>query len=407
MAASAKVGSFTLNTVTGNQAITGVGFQPKAMIFWTAREFGGDQEYEECLGVATSSTARWVWTSNYCDYCDQASSDYDLTKCIQLFTAGALSTAADFVSNDADGFTINVTTANATARTIYYKAIGGADVSAFAGDFALGTTTGNLAETGVGFQPKAVLFVHGPKNTTGATITNIHQLGIGVGLSSTSRWSNYYIGTNATTSDEQSIQITTRCIISISTAAAIDEAVDYVSNDADGFTVNRITKSATDFTVGYLALGGTAQYAAGTFAQPGVTGNQGVTGTGFTPVGEFFSAEMKASGGTGTAHSDKMIGAATSTTARAVTSIHAQNGTDSSQEPDTLASTTLCLQNIAGAGTNLAGADFISHDADGFTVNWTTVDATARQMAYLAIGSAAAGGAAVLNSWKNLLGVGL
>jgi len=72
--AQIKVGSFSSNTVTGNQAITGVGFQPKAVIFWHQREWsdGGNNAYDYCFGTATSPTARWVSSSFQSDFNDEA-----------------------------------------------------------------------------------------------------------------------------------------------------------------------------------------------------------------------------------------------------------------------------------------------------------------------------------------------
>jgi hypothetical protein len=394
MAASVKVGTFNINTSTGNQSITGVGFTPKAVIFSFFREglSGSDQFYEHSFGVATSSSQRWAWASDNCNYCDQCGSLYDTTKCISIINIGTVQTAADFVSHDADGFTINVTTAEADTRTIHYIAIGGDDVSAFAGTFDSNTSTGNQSATGVGFQPKAVLFAHGPKNTTGAAITNRHQLGLGAAVSSSSRWSTYYIGTNSVTSNEQGLQVTDKCIVSTSTALAIDEAADFVSHDSDGFTVNWTTKSATAIKIGYLALGGTAQYALGTITQPTTTGSQSVTGLAFQPVGELFVSQMKAASASATDHSGQMVGAAVSSSEELVAELYSQNGVDVTGDPDALTSTTACIQAIAGAGTALATADFTSQNSDGFTVNWSAADAVQREICYLAIGSAAAGG---------------
>ena len=51
-----------------------------------------------------------------------------------------------------------------------------------------------------------------------------------------------------------------------------------------------------------------------------------------------------------------------------------------------------CLLAISDGGTptRLALADFTSQNADGFTLNWTTADATARQNFYLAVGDSPA-----------------
>ena len=111
-----KVGSFTRDTTlsTGTQSITGVGFQPKAAIFFsrqTATEVSwGFDDATTAISILATTTA-----GNYSE--SGASSIYDLEA------------SADYVgkvnSFDADGFTVGWTkTSSPTGTlTVYYLAL--------------------------------------------------------------------------------------------------------------------------------------------------------------------------------------------------------------------------------------------------------------------------------------------
>ena len=119
--AGKKVGTFTASASTGNQSITGVGFQPKLVEFRCVEEV--TDRLSTCSGWATSSTARGfiLSTSDQGTIGDQAVED-STTNCIKtLDNVGGTRREADFVSMDADGFTINWGTAD-TGITIHYIA---------------------------------------------------------------------------------------------------------------------------------------------------------------------------------------------------------------------------------------------------------------------------------------------
>jgi hypothetical protein len=169
MALSCFVGSLTVPAATGNQAITGVGFQPSAVLFFGNRQAsdaassngGSNAAMNHFVGVATSSTARGVVECNDDFSAGGLVSTPTATQCIrQRSSAGTLLFAADFVSMDADGFTVNFATANATAYVINFIALGGSDLTNVAvKSWTTPTATGNQSQTGVGFQPDALVFI--------------------------------------------------------------------------------------------------------------------------------------------------------------------------------------------------------------------------------------------------------
>src|SRR3990172_4848530 len=124
MALSALAGNFVANTGTGNQAITGVGFQPKALIFGfvakTADGVGtGDGKYA-VAGMAVSSTQR----AAVC-FADDAARHTNVKCLVMVNGASTLLAEADLVTMDSDGFTINWSTAPSGAWIIPYVAFGG------------------------------------------------------------------------------------------------------------------------------------------------------------------------------------------------------------------------------------------------------------------------------------------
>jgi len=388
MALHSKVGVIQSRATTGNQSYTGVGFQPKLVIFY--KMFASADGSRHMFGVAMSASQEWS-----CSYDNQhnlstanENSAFRNDACIADEAAGSELRKADFVSMDADGFTLNWSIAS-TAQDVNYLALGGDDLDVDIGTFNLATSTGNQSVTGIGFQPKGVMFANCLDNVTPGFFTGAANWSLGVGVSSSSRWAMAaHSQDNTGAATNGSALVVDKCLIR-SSATAIAHAADFVSNDADGFTINVTSAPASPGRMfGYLALGGAARFAAGTFAQATSTGNQSVTGVGFQPAAVFFAGRGKASGTTTTSGAAVMIGAAVSSSSQSVgydSSLHNADPTDTSR----FRSTSSCIVATAdGGATALAQAAFVSHDADGFTVNNTTVDATSRVVAFLAIGAA-------------------
>jgi len=173
MGYSSHVGSFNIDSalgITETQSITGVGFQPKVVLFWWSGSTASSDTvaggtYLLGFGAAVSSTSRW----NVCAVSEDALAtsntrrgQYD-TECISTFDAdGSWDGRMDFVSMDADGFTLVVDDAFANEYRISYLALGGDDLT----NVALGAkqtpaATGNYATAGVGFQPDALIVCSG------------------------------------------------------------------------------------------------------------------------------------------------------------------------------------------------------------------------------------------------------
>lgn len=157
------------------------------------------------------------------------------------------------------------------------------------GSFNTGTTTANVDVT-CGFQPKFVIFWwSGRTETIDTQGEQTQRRGIGFGAQSLSGRSicNHAVHA-AATSDTQSAQSDTACVLSVSTAVAIDGAGDLAALanwPADGFRFTPSDAFPISLRVHFLAIGGTdiTDFALGTFQLSTTTGTFDITTVGFQP----------------------------------------------------------------------------------------------------------------------------
>jgi hypothetical protein len=376
MALSAYVGNLSCPASTGNSSTTGVGFQPKIVLFWSngLTAAGAGTETCQAWGAGVSSSARFgLYTAG------STSGRQDNGKCVTVGLGGsAPKCAADLVSLDSDGFTLNWTTVS-SGVIVNYLALGGADLTnAAIKQFTSPTSTGNQSTTGVGFQPDAVLFF-----STGQATAPPATLGSNIPMDQgwmTAAAQGAMAWTNTAGTTVNAYQRTASAFAGLSSSSKVLEAT-YVSLDSDGFTLNWTSVLASARYVWAVCLKG-GQYKLGAFDKPTATGNSGVTGVGFQPAVEAFLSFGIAAQTTVSTAARAAMGAATGTANRSSVA-NSDEGTFTNQSYLT---TTAALRQD-GDGTAVGEADFVSHDSDGFTLNWTTADATARQVLYLAVGS--------------------
>lgn len=399
--------SFLMNNSTGNQAITGVGFQPKVVIFFSALKAdpqGNADDIAYMFGAAASSTKRFSSGAadiNYGQASPATKDNFSNVLCIYFYSKPLVGyAAADFVSQDSDGFTINVTTAASATYRIFYVALGGSDLTADVGSFTAPAGTGNQSYTGVGFRPNAMIFssfansVVTTENNWQNYIGWATSLNQGVVITRGTGASTYNAGTQF-----NSQQLSTSCLGGVA-GGANDGLANFVSNDADGWTLNW-TNTGGSYVHGYIALKG-ANVKVGSFSENTSTGNQSVSGVGFQPSLVMFNSQSKASTSSiQTSYTSQMFGVATSSSSRRVFAVQDSNGVPSGQ-CQRRTSEALCLTHITGTAVSAsptvnAEADFVSMDTDGFTINMSTADATSREVLYMAIGQAT-----TVNQYVNL-----
>ena len=357
-------------------------------------------DWHHNFGIGVSSTSRLSMMSNQQDAASTSSTDTNTvtTLCYECHSAVGGTTidySADFVSLDALGFTINWgNAAPSTGFDVYWIAFGGTDLTNIKlSSFASNTITGSQQITGVGFQPDTVLFFYG------LSATNISST-FGYAKSSTARNTNGFRAEDVQNpNDSADFQRTDNCIQIVSdTANSILDLADFTSLDTDGFTINWGTNSGVSKTIYYLALKG-GQFQVSAFNQATSTGNQSITDTGFQPVGVLLSSFGRIAATTISANSDQSIGIGISSTDRRCIWAGAGNAVADS---DNRSSQVLRLM-TSGTPTTEDIADYVSNDAGGFTVNWSTADAVADQILYWAFGNAA-GGATTHPGWYGKAG---
>lgn len=122
-----KVGSFTV-TANGAKAVTGVGFQPKAVIFFSAIAGGAAASSSRGMSIGAMDATSQGAIHQSDREANGSSSEVYTNKALELTTiaAGGASYSADptlvYSSLDADGFTVTVSNYS-TSRTIIYLAI--------------------------------------------------------------------------------------------------------------------------------------------------------------------------------------------------------------------------------------------------------------------------------------------
>lgn len=388
----AKQGTFAQPGATGNQSITGIGFQPKLVLFWMSGRTtdGSDNGGALGWGAAVDTTHRF-WSGgavndNVTTYTTRRRTTYSACiGCVDVGSATVLS-EADLVSYDWDGFTLNWTIADATNRVVCFLALGGADLT----NVALGTyktpTVGNYSVTGVGFQPDSLITCF---NGTTATLpdvnTSVYRLAFGAALSSSVRAATGSKLSNETTSYAR--QLTSKAGTTLTTTGSgVGSEADFVSFDADGFTLDYTTVGQANTNAFWIALKG-ARVALGTLTQPTGTGSQNISTPGVAPRALILASFGQAASASTVSPARMGFGIGTGSSNRSALSQVATSGVNPNRSNIDLDRTKVFKSLTAGSTPTVdAAADLVSLDNESFTLDWTTVDATAREIVYLAIG---------------------
>lgn len=392
MSVLAKKGVFTLPTTTQSVPVTGVGFQPKALILWTTGQTvsGYTSGVKLGFGMAASSTQR-ITTAIRSD--DAQSPVVAIRRAlsnacllVSMTAGGTLEMYTDFTSFDADGFTLALTVASAgTAYKVHYLALGGNDITnVFVGKTAIGTSIGAWSVTGVGFKPDLVIGTH-ILNNIDAGAFSTSQFNLSAFTETTQSALSYRSQDAANPTNNINYQRNDKAIVGVSSSAnTVGIEGTITTMDADGFTIDLTTAPST-VDWGFMAIKG-GHYAVLSDTQKTSTGTKSKTGAGFKP-----SALLMCG-----------VNAATSSSINSNQSKISIGGGDGSTEGASWASS---VDNVATSDTNVAHvedkvlrhatdptttdseADLASLDNDGYTLDWTTADATDREFFVILFGN--------------------
>lgn len=393
----AKANQLTGPAATGNNATTDPGIQPKALFIWNGLQTatGAIADAQFNLGVASSTTTETAGGYNSDD--NVATSDaVRITNTARLINSTAAGTAtnnlvADLTSFDFTGFTMNWSTLSTTSPLYNYLVIGGQDITAVkSGSFAANTTTGNQAITGVGFQPD-VVFLFATLQSTSAASNNNSQYGFGVMDKNGGQWSVSQKAQNTVNPANTNRAFSNAAALVLTQTAADNFAhkVSFVSMDTDGFTVSVDVSVGLAIITGYMAIKG-GSWKVGTDTQKTSTGTQAKTGVGFQPKGIIFGTVCDTGTDAVATNGRFGIGATTGTS----NNVSIWTGDKDAVTPtvaNTIMSSTKCIviatEGASASPTTNAEAALSSFDSDGYTLNWSTADATARTFGYVAFGN--------------------
>jgi hypothetical protein len=393
MAVRTYKGVLTKRSGTGTQSVTGVGFTPKAVIFWWvnqtahglvntgARVSFGFDDGTNAVGTAHHSGDGLATTDS--------SRAFNSTNSLLLYDADqTVDSIGRIQSMDADGFTLNWTTAAGSANVlIQYLAIGGDEISAFAGSFTSRSGTGSQSVTGVGFRPQGLLFLEALW-ASGSGVNDSFGTAMLGAATSNGEWV-----VMADTQDNSNPANTyretrsTACILKNPSSGNVHVAA-LTSLDADGFTVNW-TANAIQGSVPYLAIRG-ASFSVGTITQPSTTGTQSISTPDLTPRAVILGSIGYPSSSVQQDQNRLSIGVADGARQGVCwigdeDNVTPTQGAVFSSASDVIVS----VDTVAATGSSstiTSRAQVTAFQAGRFVLNWSVADATARQTRYFVIG---------------------
>lgn len=259
------------------------------------------------------------------------------------------------------------------------------------GTGAAGTT---VAVTGLGFQPKAIIFFwNGRTDTVSAAGRATLYLGRGFATSSTNRTCLCMNSVDAgASSDGATFHHFASCILSVSNAGAIDGRMDLQSMDADGFTLSVAVQMPRSYRVIYIAYGGDdiTNATCGQTTIPLTATTQDVTTPGFQPDAIFtFGSRLTGGSGTGSTSNAVTFFGAASSSAAARQAVLAEGQDDGSATMDTGAyaktGEVLACQNISNPLAFEYRASLNAFLSNGFQMSFSAVNGAASYYHWLCI----------------------
>jgi hypothetical protein len=395
------VGTFTRQAGTGNQAITGVGFTPVAVMLWSSDTLDTSftDKFQHSLGWSdgTFSTVLTTLSEDNVGTTAVRRAYYEGYVYVSIDNSGTILARASLSSLDADGFTLNFGTNDGVATLINYICMGGSGVTAKSGVFDSATSTGAQAVTGVGFTPTAVLF-----SGSWSTATSEASAYNSLDLSWMARNSSGTMtggGVAITAEAGAAVANTTRYQRSNKAICGVNSGIsggvgtvfydaDATSFDADGFTVTWTTAGGVAIGVYYLAIGGLAAVC-GALTQPSSTGVQTTAVGSMTPELLLTLSVGDVPRTTPQANARWWFGATDVSRERGVW-IGDEDAADPTQSARRLMQTATVIAatptSTGSSSTTQALATFDSFEPSAFSLDWTTADSTGRETLYLVLG---------------------
>lgn len=404
-----RKGTFTAPTVNGSTSVVnGLGFTPKVVIFWTtgqtATGISASSNAMLAFGAASSSSDQG-WCGFAADHSpttmNTGKSQRD-DSCIGLLTTGTptADARATMTTLGTTSFTITWTDAPTAAILVHWMALGGSDIT----NVKVGKTTiptagappFNSDTTTVGFQPTSLILFGCRQGSAALNATSVHaQFHIGA-TDGTTQWGQAIVdpdnvGTSTSASTYSASQIVRA--FEDTTTVTIDMQATFSSFLANGFRLSVTNTPATaDVNVFYIAFNAASAVAVGNETKPTSSTTKKTTISSFhVSAGLCFTNTTSADDGTATTNTASGAGIA----AQEIGGFTALTSGMSGAYTDDAAATAICCKrhattdvmfmgDPATTATTLGTAALSAIHDDGFTLNWTGADATARRFGYVA-----------------------
>jgi hypothetical protein len=382
------VGEFTILDAATETAVTGVGFQPTAIIFWYEstndlvdgwHSSGGAHEGYE-FGVAAND-------GNKAADSHAASRPYNQSYCImrsysniysgyngEVAVWGKIDGASSIKSWDSDGFTLQHDVDYNDDFRVFFMAIKAPNAAIL--HITPSGGVGDQAFSGAGFQPDFLFGIWARKASNSTLAVDVDN---GWGWSDGQNDASFHVF------DDSGLGVVD-CKQNINQTEFINVAnVDrgsVKSLDTDGFTVTWAEQSGGD-PISVLCLGGVEAFCGSDFTRTDTT-QEAVSGFGFQPQGVLFAQSWQTTFTTVNTYSDGIqhcFGAASGATERACVMMQSNDGASVQCDMDTWIESDQILvisQNEVQRGV----ADLVSLDDDGFTFVMDTADTSARRFIY-------------------------
>lgn len=277
-----KIGSFakSVDAAPVAQAITDVGFTPKALILWTvgattANSYGAG--IRSAFGVSDGTDSGCVASAQDDATANTNTAKRTSTKAICIINGDGTVEAEASIAFTASGFTLTWSTNNATAYIINYQAFAGVNfTNAKVLSWSARSGTGDQSITGAGFQPAALVQLScAQTDLDTSAVQAFSSIGFATG-SGTAQFHAYW-------------NITDNVSIGYGYSDA-EQALQYgcacKTLDADGFTVTWNPAAAATYRIFSLCLAG-GSYKVGwtTKSTSAAPITQTISSLGFAPEG--------------------------------------------------------------------------------------------------------------------------
>lgn len=409
-------GQFELSAGTGNQEITGVGFQPKGYVLLftnnasdNANSNEGDGNGSQLSVGMTDGTRQFCMVSGSED--NQATSDVgrramnDKVLCdIDMGDDDQTDVGeAQHSSFGTDGFTINRTTefTEPASADVHYIAFGGDDISVYADSTTLEVSQSSSVDVSeVNFEPDLVLtsFVGNFEDSAGDDDNDDASFSLGWAINPDVRSSDNQYSIMIASQDGQVVSSTvtrlddTRAGTSYRDGA-IDASFQITAFDSSGFSVTTVLADATvNEIMGYLALdiSGTAQVFSTTRTTLESTGDDQDANAQFQPIFLMgIGSAVATTANVNTPGGSLVIGIIDEDYNGYSMAIHDEN-TAATTNTHTRYTSTQFMRAFNNAGTIDWDATVSSLDNSGWTLTYGDAASDAYINAFLAIGVTAA-----------------